>query len=72
MIYPTRTAIVFTALGIPLALALGIMAPGWWLWGVAWIFLAVGLGLADSLLVSSRHALQIEQVKADPAYPAAK
>jgi len=60
MIYPTRTAIVFTALGIPLALALGVMAPGWWLWGVAWIFLAVGLGFADSLLASSRHALRIE------------
>jgi uncharacterized protein (DUF58 family) len=61
MIYPTRTAIVLTALGIPLALALGIVAPGWWLWGVAWIFLVCGLGLADSLLVASRHALRIER-----------
>jgi uncharacterized protein (DUF58 family) len=60
MIYPTRTAIVLTALGIPLALVLGIMAPGWWLWGVAWLFLAGGLGLVDALLASSRHVLRIE------------
>jgi uncharacterized protein (DUF58 family) len=59
MIYPTRTAIVLTALGIPLALVLGILAPDWWLWGAAWIFLVCGLGLADSLLTSSRHALLI-------------
>ncbi|MGD0865096.1 MAG: DUF58 domain-containing protein [Rhizomicrobium sp.] len=60
MIYPTRTAIVITALGVPLALVLGMLAPGWWLWGVAWLFLAAGLAFADALLAGSRHALRIE------------
>jgi uncharacterized protein (DUF58 family) len=60
MIYPTRSAIVAAMLGIPLALLLGVFAPGFWLWGVAWLPVIGGLILADTALATSRYGLRVE------------
>ena len=57
MIYPTRNAIVLTAAGAPFALALGLMAPGWWLAGAAWVIFAFGLAFVDALLAASPASL---------------
>lgn len=47
MIYPTRRAVLLAALGAPLALALGALAPGWWYLGVVWVAVVAALLLAD-------------------------
>ena len=59
MIYPTRRAIVLVAAGVPLALALGALAPGYWVAGPAWVLLLVALGAADLWLGPSPSAAQL-------------
>jgi uncharacterized protein (DUF58 family) len=59
MIYPTRRAVLLTALGAPVALVLGLVAPGLWLAAVGWAVFLFGLLLVDGLLAPSRHALEI-------------
>lgn len=60
MIYPTRRAILLTALGAPVALGLGIAARQLWLAAPAWC-LAVGVGvILDWLLSGWSSALEIE------------
>ncbi len=54
MIYPTHRAILIMAAGAPLALALGLIQPGYWLAGAAWVALIGGLCLADAVLGSPR------------------
>lgn len=58
MIYPTRLAVLLAAAGAPLALLLGIVAPGLWLAGPAWIIFVAALMLADSFAGGSRQRLQ--------------
>ena len=58
MIYPTRFAVMLAAAGAPLALLLGIVAPGLWLAGPAWIIFIAALMLADSFAGGSRQRLQ--------------
>lgn len=50
MIYPTRLAVILIALGAPAALLIGLIAPGYWLAGPAWVALLLALGLADVML----------------------
>ncbi len=59
MIYPTRTAVFLTAAGAPLALAAGLWAAQWWVIGVAWSSLIVGLVLMDAALTRLRDAPDI-------------
>ncbi len=60
MIYPTRRAILLTALGAPVALGLGMVASRLWLAAPAWCLL-VGVGvLLDWMLSGWSSALQIE------------
>jgi uncharacterized protein (DUF58 family) len=61
VIYPTRRAILLAALGAPLALLLGLVAPGWWLAGAAWGLFVLALMLADAMLGADRHRLTIDQ-----------
>ena len=49
MIYPTRRAILFMALGAPASLLVGLIAPGYWLIGAAWIAMVAGLIVVDAL-----------------------
>jgi uncharacterized protein (DUF58 family) len=60
MIYPTRRAILLTALGAPVALGLGMVARQLWLAAPAWCLL-VGVGvLLDWMLAGWTSALQVE------------
>src|SRR4051794_25348218 len=56
MIYPTRRAIVLTAIGAPAALLVGLIAPGYWVAGGAWLALIFSLSLLDALIGPSRAA----------------
>ena len=54
MIYPTSRAVVMMAAGAPLALLIGLIQPGWWVAGAAWVALVGALCLADAVLGSPR------------------
>jgi uncharacterized protein (DUF58 family) len=68
VIYPTRAAIILMAAGAPLALILGLIAPGLWLAAAGWILFALGLVFVDALLAASRGAMDAE-VTAPGAIP---
>jgi len=54
MIYPSSRAVVMMAAGAPLALLIGLIQPGWWVAGAAWVALVGALCLADAVLGSPR------------------
>lgn len=58
-LYPTRRAIALAALGAPVALAVGLAAPGFWSVAAGWIVMAAGLMLADTLLAARPSALAL-------------
>lgn len=59
MIYPSRRAILLTAAGAPVALAVGLVAPGWWMAAAAWILAAAGLMLLDAFMAPSPARLDL-------------
>ena len=59
MIYPTRTAVVLTAAGAPLAAAAGVFASSYWVAGVGWSALVVLLMLLDAALTRLRRAPEV-------------
>lgn len=59
MIYPTRTAVVLTAMGAPVAAAAGVFASSYWVAGVAWSGLIVLLMLLDAGLTRLRSSPEI-------------
>ena len=58
-LYPTRRAIVFAALGAPVALSVAMALPQAWAGAAAWIILTGGLMLADVLLAASPASLAL-------------
>lgn len=50
MIYPTRAAVLATAAGAPVALAVAVLAPGRWYAGLAWPVALLVLTLVDALI----------------------
>src|SRR6185437_509506 len=58
-LYPTRRAIVFAALGAPVALVIAVALPQAWAGAAAWIVLTAGLMLADVLLAASPASLSL-------------
>jgi len=58
-LYPTRRAIVFAALGAPVALVIAMALPQAWAGAAAWIVLTAGLMLADVLLAASPASLSL-------------
>lgn len=68
MIYPTRKAILIMAAGAPFALLLGVMAPGFWLVGVGWVALILGLTIVDAFVGAGRSgaAVALEAPRATP------
>src|SRR5580693_3057737 len=54
MIYPTSRAVVMMAGGAPIALLIGLIQPGWWVAGAAWVALVGALCLVDAVLGSPR------------------
>ena len=59
MIYPTRTAVVLTAVGAPLAAGAGVFAASYWVVGVGWSALVVLLMLLDAGLTRLRRAPEV-------------
>jgi uncharacterized protein (DUF58 family) len=59
LIYPTRTAVVLTATGAPLAAAAGVFASSWWVLGVGWSALVFTLMLLDAGLTRLRRAPEV-------------
>ena len=58
MIYPTRRAIILALAGAPVLLAVGVLAPGFWLAGVIWAGLSLLLLLVDAALGADRRRVQ--------------
>lgn len=56
--YPTARMIGLALLGVPLALLAGLLAPQFWLVGVAWIVLAVALFLLDVMISAAPSQLR--------------
>jgi uncharacterized protein (DUF58 family) len=54
VIYPTVRAIALAAAGAPLALLVGVVAPGFWLVGPGWIVLLFALVMADAVMGADR------------------
>jgi uncharacterized protein (DUF58 family) len=54
LIYPTGRAIVLAALGAPVALAIGVVAPGGWIVAGGWLALILGLTLLDAVIGPAR------------------
>ena len=65
MIYPTARAIALAALGAPVSLVAGLVAPDGWAIGGAWLVLLLGLVLIDALIGPSRSAASL-QLEAPP------
>ncbi len=60
MIYPTRRAIYLLLLGAPLALALGLLRPEFWVAAPAWIALLLFGLLLDAMLGANPRRLALE------------
>ena len=58
MIYPTRRAILIALAGAPVALAVGVLAPGLWLIGAGWALLALLLFGLDAALGADRRRVE--------------
>jgi uncharacterized protein (DUF58 family) len=56
MIYPTRAAVLATAAGAPVALAVAVLAPGRWYAGLAWPIAVLVLTAIDVLLGAAPKA----------------
>src|SRR5215469_5186676 len=59
MIYPTSRAVFLTALGIPIALLLAILAPRLWLAGATWVIFVLLLVLFDAAMAGIPRILRI-------------
>ena len=60
MIYPTARAIALAALGAPITLLVGLIAPDGWVVGGVWVVLLLGLVLVDALVGPSRAAARLD------------
>jgi uncharacterized protein (DUF58 family) len=60
VITPTRAAVLVTAAGAPVALAVAVLAPERWFAGLAWPFAVVVLTLADALMRAGPRSGSVE------------
>ena len=60
MIYPTRRAVIAAAIGLPMALVVGVLTPAGWLSGPGWIGLVLLAMTADALSGGSRTKLALD------------
>ena len=58
--YPTRRAVFFVALGVPLSLLAELIAPQWWLAGAAWGLLGIGFLVLDLALAAIASSVDVE------------
>ena len=60
MIYPTRRAILATAVGAPVALLTGVLTPAGWLVAPVWLGLVALLLVVDALMGGPRSGLSLD------------
>ena len=60
MIYPTRSAVIATAAGAPVALAVAAVAPGRWFLALAWPLAVILLCLVDALRARGRAKARVD------------
>ena len=60
MIYPTRTAVIVTAAGAPLALAFAAVEPGRWFLALSWPLAMILLTAVDALRASGAAAARVD------------
>ena len=60
MITPTRAAVLATAAGAPVALAIAVLAPERWYAGLAWPLTVVLLSILDGLLGAGPRAASVD------------
>ncbi|MFC3078427.1 DUF58 domain-containing protein [Phenylobacterium terrae] len=60
MIYPTPRAILLVALGAAPSLILSLLAPSFWVAGLAWLLAAAGLIIVDVLLSPAANSVELE------------
>jgi uncharacterized protein (DUF58 family) len=59
MIYPSSRAVAVMAIGAPAALLIGLVQPGYWVAGAAWVALVLALCLADAVLGAPRDRVSL-------------
>ncbi|HVM99322.1 MAG TPA: DUF58 domain-containing protein [Caulobacteraceae bacterium] len=59
MIYPSSRAVAVMAVGAPAALLIGLVQPGYWVAGAAWVVLVLALCLADAVLGAPRDRVAL-------------
>ena len=59
MIYPSSRAVAVMAVGAPAALLIGLVQPGYWVAGAAWVALVLALCLADAVLGAPRDRVAL-------------
>ena len=60
MIYPTRAAVIATAAGAPVALAVAAIAPGRWFLALAWPLSIVLLCIVDALRAAGSATARVD------------
>ncbi|MGD2131677.1 MAG: DUF58 domain-containing protein [Maricaulaceae bacterium] len=60
MIEPANRLVVLAWLGAPLALVLGLFAPGYWPLALGWLVIVGALGLADAVIAADRRRVTVE------------
>ncbi|HEY1615428.1 MAG TPA: DUF58 domain-containing protein [Rhizomicrobium sp.] len=58
-LYPSARSVFLVGVGVPLALILGVMAPGLWLAGIAWSIFALGVILLDAMATCTPSSLRV-------------
>jgi len=59
VIYPSSRAVAVMAVGAPAALLIGLVQPGYWVAGAAWVALVLALCLADAVLGAPRDRVAL-------------
>jgi uncharacterized protein (DUF58 family) len=60
LIYPTRSAVLAAAAGVPFALVVAAAAPERWYAAIAWPVALLGLALADAFVAARRGAAKLD------------
>ncbi|WP_374276128.1 DUF58 domain-containing protein [Brevundimonas sp.] len=66
LVYPTRALVLWALAGAPVALLVGVLAPGLWTVGVAWLAALAGAAVLDAVL--SPAARDVELTLDSPDY----
>lgn len=72
MLYPTKRAILFMGIGVPITLLLAVINPNLWAMGAAWIALVFGLMIYDMLFSPAPNQFELKEDIAGSLYIGSK